>query len=213
VQSSGSLPTRTSSRVYDSATSTTTTTSAANRSAAFVEDALGRLTEIRAPGQVPTLLHYDTDGNLAEVIRQKGSTLRVTSFGDYVARNRPRSITSRVNSAQSTSITLGYSGEFVTSVGVTGATPTSLVPNESLLPVAIMPPSRPAHGLGYDARGLAVSYAPPSHSSTEDPAQCPSGVQCVSYNRDRQVSSIQLTDGTSLVYTYAAPPTTGCCTA
>jgi RHS repeat-associated protein len=209
VQSSGSLPTRTSSRVYDSATSTTTTTSAANRSAAFVEDALGRLTEIRAPGQVPTLLHYDTDGNLAEVIRQKGSTLRVTSFGDYVARNRPRSITSRVNSAQSTSITLGYSGEFVTSVGVTGATPTSLVPNESLLPVAIMPPSRPAHGLGYDARGLAVSYAPPSHSSTEDPAQCPSGVQCVSYNRDRQVSSIQLTDGTSLVYTYGGATNDG----
>ena len=201
---------RVSTMRYAGPSRVSTFTSPAGRVWSTRSDADGRIVEVQTPGQVPTVYQYTTAQmqgyeatHLSLVSRTKPGSLRRTSFTNYVG-DFPQLVTSRISPVRSVALALNTNASgFTSEVGVAGAIPSVMTPDESWNSTSVTPPARPAHGLGYDARGLGVSYAQPGSSAVEDPTTCPAGAQCVTYDRDRQPAAVRLSGGTSLLYGYA----------
>lgn len=202
----GSTTTRNSSAHYDRRAGVTTYTSSAGRVSRVLTNEYGQVVEVQSPGQVPTILTY-TGNQLKTVSRTRGGEHRETRL-DY--RDRwfpyPSTVTQAVSAAQSivTSTDVRDFG-FVRSARVNGQEAFAATPNESLLLASLTPPGRQAHGMAYSALGQLASYAPPGSVTTENPAQCPAGVQCFTYNRDRELTAVRLPDGSTVQYTYDLP--------
>jgi RHS repeat-associated protein len=177
------------STTYDKSTSEVTTISPEGRVATRVLDALGRTIEVHAPGSLPVSIGYDLDGR--PIITAQGTRFSVTSYGpdgmiasitDPLSRTTvfTRDAVGRVVAEERPDLavtTLGY----------------DLEGNNT----AVVPPSKPAHGMTYNLVELLDSYTPPALATG-------GGATEYAYDLDRALTEV-LQPGPRLVeHTYDA---------
>ncbi|MCA9581840.1 MAG: hypothetical protein KC416_08595, partial [Myxococcales bacterium] len=195
--------TRTWNESYLDATKTFTSESPEGRTSSYKVDAVGRVVQINAPGQVPTQLVYDAEGYLLEVKRTKGAETRSTRY-TYDDRGYLGSVTADSSATESLQTLLpqndpmGFPGE----VTVPGISTTLQSVDVAGATSGITPPGKPQHGMTYDVLGQLTEYRPPLHDAGAPAGTCPDGAECYSYSLDRQLEDVTLADGTVVDYSY-----------
>jgi len=166
---------RTLQSTYNRSANTITTTTPMNRRTVTTLDALGRVTQIAAPGVLATSIHYDTRGR-PDVISQGSRTTTLSydsSTGLLAALQGPLPQTT----------TFGYD--------LAGRVTSSFLPDNGVLGASydrsgnltsLTPPGRFAHFFAYSPVDLESDYTPPAVDSSG------TGHVGRTYNLDRQLT-------------------------
>lgn len=179
---------------YDAASRSTTTTSAQGRKSVVTVDSVGRPLTVTLGGLAPVSYAYDVRGRLIQMTHGSGTTARSLTYA-YGTDGYVQSITDAMTNAvvyqrdavgRPTQTTLPGSRVLAASFDANGNTTT------------LTPPGKPAHAFSYTPVDLEAQYTPPALAGIADPASR------FTYNRDKDLTSVSLPDGSGLVLAYEA---------
>ena len=170
---------------YSRAANTLTSSSPLGRQTVTTVDSLGRISQVQAPGVLPTQLQYDGRGRPQTVTH--GS--RIYTFG-YDSLGNLASLTDPLHT-----VTLGYdAANRPTSETLPDAQVVAMSYDANSNATSVTPPGKPNHSFAYNALDLEKTYTPPdvgvfTATGTE-------------YSLDRQVSKVTRPAGDTIVPGY-----------
>lgn len=183
---------RTSTRVYDAATSTTTVNSAAGRVGKTTLDAKGRLIKTEITGLQAIQQSYDAHGHLTTVAQGTGADQRALAFA-YNDKGWLKSVTDPLN--RSVNYEYDLAGRVTRQVLPDGRDVLFGYDANGNL-TSLTPPGQPAHLFKYTNRDQTQEYGPPAASNTGTVNTL------YEYNLDKELTKITRPDGLSMAFTY-----------
>ncbi len=187
---------KTTTRHYDRATNTWTTTSPEGRISTSKLTPKGRLMQSHIPDLADVDLSYTTQGRLATLTQNDGTTTRDTLL-EYYTTGPQKGLLQKITNAESQIVQFEYDN-------IGQITKQTLPDGREILThydangnvTTITPPSRPEHQFAYTPMNLGHIDTPPTLASITNP------ITTRDYNKDKQLELVTRPDGQMIDFIY-----------